>query len=171
MKYKIKLLPRTAHASGFSYNSPEITLLVRTSFGNITARFKVDTGADITAVPLRLAHEEGIDISPHAVQGQVTGLLGQTATKLRDWITFQIAGTQYRWPCDFIQSLPTPQRTPVLGRAGFLQEFTICMDDEYLTITCRHRSCSWWRRWWYKLRYGLFPTTWNPAQPLGEPGA
>lgn len=171
MKYKIKLSWRPEIRGGFSYHSPEITLLVCTSLGNVTVRFIVDTGADITTIPLWLARRERIDISPQAVQGQITGLHGQTVAKLGDLATFQIAGVRYRWPCDFILSPSTPQRTSVLGRAGFLQEFAVCIDDEYLTITCRHRSCPWWRRWWYKLRYGLFPLSWDPAQPLGEPGA
>ncbi len=182
MKYKIRLSRRRPLAGGVSYDCPEITLLVCTSLGEFEARFVVDTGADLTAVPMELARRERIDISAGAVQGQATGMHGQRVAKLRDWITVQIAGIRYRWPCDFILSPPTASagqairrsayRLPesVLGRAGFLGEFAVCIDDKYLTITCRHRSYSRWRRWWYRLRYGLFPITWDAAQALGEPG-
>lgn len=162
----------------FSYHCPEITLLVRTSLGGVPLRFVVDTGADLTAVPIQRARAERIDISRDAVQGQATGMHGQTIAKLRDWITFQIAGRRYRWPCDFVLVPPAAapvrrsghtQPDSVLGRAGFLREFAVCIDDQYLKITCRNRSCPWWRRWWYKLRYGLFPLTWDASRPLGEP--
>jgi hypothetical protein len=169
MKYKVKLSPRSVLAGRFPCAIPEITVLVRTSLGNAKLRFVVDTGADITTIPMWLAQQERIDVSPHAIQGSVTGLHGQTVGKVCDLITFQIAGVRYQWPCDFILSPPTQRRIPVLGRAGFLREFAVCIDDEYLKITCRNRSRSWWRRWWYKLRYNLFPLSWDAAQPLGEP--
>jgi len=36
----------------------------------------------------------------------------------------------------------------VLGRAGFLKDFSFCLDDEYLTLTRQGPWQHWWRRRW-----------------------
>jgi predicted aspartyl protease len=61
---------------GRERGSPEVTLRVRTRYGDYVAcRFIVDTGADFTAIPVSLAEREGIPFSrsQHGVAGSLVG--------------------------------------------------------------------------------------------------
>jgi hypothetical protein len=55
-----------------------------------------------------------------------------------------IAGRDYDWPCDFVESATDPEThrplrelSSVLGRAGFLQEFDIRIESAHLTVRRR----------------------------------
>jgi hypothetical protein len=131
---------------GFRAPRPVATLWVRTRFGTFASfQFLVDSGADCTSLPLPFAQREGIAVSRNeASRIAVGGLLG-SAGGYRGAIQVRIGQVDFEWPCDFLQvPLPPPTRPPgVLGRAGFLDAFTICLNDNFLTIQRRPRS---WRQ-------------------------
>lgn len=150
MKIRIRLSPR--RVGSIDCPRPEVTFQVRSRYGDfVDIRFAVDTGADLTTIPVWLAEEHGIPFR-RAVQGSAIGLLG-SVEKYRDSIHFRISGEEFDWPCDFIQSPrpATPERSsptasrllPVLGRAGFQKDYAVCVDDEYLTLS----RLGPWRRW------------------------
>jgi hypothetical protein len=131
---------------GFRTPRPVVTLWVRTRLGTFARlQFLVDSGADCTSLPLPFALRVGIAV-PRSEASQITvgGLLGSTRG-YRGAIQVRIGREDLDWPCDFLHTpLPPPTRPPgVLGRAGFLDAFTICLNDDFLTIQRRPRS---WRQ-------------------------
>src|SRR5262245_45904906 len=78
---------------------------------------------------------------PFAEDHKVTlgGLAGVTEA-YRGRIRLVIGGREHTWPCDFVSSPahlghPGRELPPVLGRAGFLDEYAISVDSGYLIIT------------------------------------
>jgi hypothetical protein len=162
MMIRIALAQRWAGPIGCP--RPEVTLQVRSRYGDfVGVRFSVDTGADLITIPIWLAEDHGIPFRRSA-SGSAVGLVGSVA-KYRDSIHLRISDREYEWPCDFIQSprppspggsSPTSARVlPVLGRAGVQNEFAICVDDEYLTITRLGPWRRWWRRIWRRFGWGM----------------
>ena len=106
----------------------------------VPLRFRIDTGADFSAMPLSVARNEGI--AHQATQKTlVAGLVGATG-KYRDRIRVIIAKREHDWPCEFVD-VPNParERTPdhllnfgVLGRAGFLDDYAFTIDGEYFIL-------------------------------------
>jgi hypothetical protein len=139
MKVRILLRPRTVE--GISCPFPVVRLRVRDRYGALAdLDFRVDTQADFTSIPIPTAQRESIPFS-EAQERTSIGLVGQTTT-YRDRIRLVIAGREDDWPCEFVR-LPAPQEPgrqsrellPVLGRAGFLDEYAIAVDSGYLIIT------------------------------------
>jgi hypothetical protein len=163
MKIRIPLVRRRVR--NFDCYYPEVTLWVRTSYDYVKLRFRVDTGADCCAIPVEIAQREGIAfVSDRSTLGTVAGLVGKVG-KYSGSIQVRIAGEDFDWPCDFllppaIAATVSPASTGttrwrnyvVLGRAGFLAAFTLCLDSEYLTIMRRHTHRPWWYRLGRKLR-------------------
>jgi hypothetical protein len=114
--------------------------------------FCIDTGADVSALPVSLANFEGIAYPrDEASRSTVTGLLGQ-ATRYRGSLRVRIFNEEFTWPCDFLDtSGPASVRTyGVIGRAGFLDDFAFCINKPYFTL--RRRK---WRT--------LFLPPWTPT--------
>jgi hypothetical protein len=116
-------------------------LKVRDRYGAIAElKFRVDTQADITTIPISVAEKEAIPFTK-ARAGTARGIAGKIA-KYRDRIRVVIAGREHDWPCDFTEPATDPESNrpledlaPVLGRAGFLKEYAIAVDSGYLIIT------------------------------------
>jgi hypothetical protein len=126
----------------------EVMLRARTRFGDfVPVPFVVDTGADLTVIPVSLAERDGIPF-PRTPAGVARGLLGQLPRFLG---TFHVAlaGREYDWPCSFLQTPASgPEEvelTPVLGRAGLLWAFDLQIDGEFLTLVRRDRGRRWLR--------------------------
>jgi hypothetical protein len=168
MRIEVRL--RQVTADGVPCPAPELTLRVRTRYGDYTeVRFWVDTGADLSAIPVPLARAEGIPFDP-SVPSTATGLVG-AATKYLGRIHVLLAGVEHDWPCNFIEVPRTaaagrsdPTRRAVLGRAGFLDAYAFCMDGEKLTITRHSRLRRGWKKVLRALR--LHPATRRRNQPL-----
>jgi hypothetical protein len=109
--------------------------------------FRVDTQADLTTIPIATAQTEGIPFETDR-PGTALGLTG-SVSKFRDCVRLQIAGREYEWPCDFVESPeggPRPELLSVLGRANFLDEYAVAIDSGFLILTRLGPLRRWWRR-------------------------
>lgn len=139
MKARLALVPRTSE--GEACPTPVVCLQVRDRYGtSADLKFRVDTQADVTTIPISLAEKEAIPFKKER-PGTGRGIAGKI-TKYRDRIRVVIAGREHDWPCDFTEPAldpeskrPLPDLPPVLGRAGFLDEYAITVDSDYLIIT------------------------------------
>jgi hypothetical protein len=140
---------------------PAVKLRVRDRYGTLVPLdFRIDTQADFAAIPIKIAQQEAIPFSEEH-KGTVYGLAGETEA-YRDRIRVVIAGREHDWPCEFVnipvQRQPGQQPrelTPVLGRAGFLDEYALTIDDGYLILTHLGPVRRWWRQWLHALWRGL----------------
>ncbi|HEV3258863.1 MAG TPA: hypothetical protein VG013_18480 [Gemmataceae bacterium] len=148
-----------------------VTLQVRDKYGALAAvRFRVDTAADLTSVPIKKALRERIPFG-QGNPGVTRGLAGGVA-RFRDEIRIVIAGREHIWPCDFLEdpaageAEPAPRElTPVLGRAGLLDEYAFCIDSGFLILT----RLGWVRRFWRRClhrSWGLFGLIQPADRPL-----
>jgi hypothetical protein len=162
MKWKIRLLDR--RVGGYECPLPVVTLWVRTRYLDFVAlSFRIDTGADLTGIPVGIAQREGIAFpQTEASRGRASGLVGATE-RYRGLIHVRIGDEEFDWPCDFLQEPPAGlvlpgapsavSTLPVLGRAKVLAAFKVCVDEPWLTI--EHRRVG--RPWWYRLGRTLLP--------------
>jgi hypothetical protein len=146
-------------SDGESCPRPVVRLKVRDRYGAYAVlKFRVDSQADVTAVPISAAEREALPFTKSAA-GTVRGIAGRVR-KYRDRIRVVIAGKEHDWPCEFTEPAidpetgrPLPELSPVLGRAGFLGEYAVTIDSGYLIITrigpirrwLRQRLQSLWR--------------------------
>jgi hypothetical protein len=126
--------------AGITCPFPVVRLKVRDRYGTLAElEFRVDTQADFTTIPIAKAELEGIPFS-RARESTGFGLVGETIM-YRDRVRVVIAGREHDWPCHFIQApaarqaSPREELLPVLGRAGFLDEYAVAVDSGYLIIT------------------------------------
>jgi hypothetical protein len=140
MKARLPLMVR--RVGGVTYSYPLVMLRVRDRYGLLVSLpFRIDTGADCTAIPTDLARREHLPFQQTQME-MVGGLVG-TTQKFRDRLRVVIAGREHDWPCDFID-VPPPAagrrpdpllQIPVLGRVGFLDEFAVAIDSGYVILT------------------------------------
>jgi len=152
---------------------PRVILQVRDRYGVLVALpFRIDTGADFTAVPLALARRQGIPFR-ETLPGVARGLVG-AVEKYRAEIQLVVAGKEHLWPCDFIkEALPAEglslsasvlAQEAVLGRAGFLDEYALSLDSGYLILT----RLGTVRRWLRRRLHSLWEW-WGGIHPLDRP--
>jgi hypothetical protein len=150
MKVRLKLVGRTVE--GNECPVPVLTLRVRDRYGALAPlRFRVDPQADFTTVPASIARQEGIPFSEERVR-RIRGVAGASEV-YRGRLRVVIAAREHDWPCDFSKAAvdattgrPLPDLTPVLGRAGFLDEYALGIDSGYLILTRLGPLRRWWRR-------------------------
>ena len=151
MKARLALAARRIGGTACPY--PLVTLRVRDRYGVLLPLpFRIDTGADCSAIPQLVARREQIAFQ-QAQAGLVGGLVGATS-RFRDRLRVVIGGRQHEWPCDFIDvPPPAPGRRPdplldipVLGRAGFLDEYAVAIDSGYLILTRLGPLRRWFRQ-------------------------
>jgi hypothetical protein len=143
---------------------PLVRILVRSRYGDfIPIRFCVDSGADLSALPLALAQRHGIAVpqSEHS-RGTEGGLAGPVA-RYRGVIQVRLFGEPFTWPCEFIDSPGRPDYG-VLGRSGFLSAFNFCIKGPFLIIEPRRDHLPPWQR----ALLSLVPS-WSRLHPPGEP--
>ncbi len=146
MKRKVRLPDFVIQ--GHRCGDPVVTINVRTRFGTFAPlRFLVDTGATLSNVPIPLARQEGIpfDRSPVA-RGRSRGLVG-SVERFRGALHLRIFGEEFHWPCDFLDEAPGSMRDyAVLGRAGLIDAFKVCIAAPFVTIARRLGHLPWWLR-------------------------
>jgi hypothetical protein len=137
---KARLLLRERSVEGIACPFPVIRVRVRDRYGTLVELdFRVDTQADLTSLPVWTARRERILFS-EGRQHTAIGLVGET-TAYRDRVRNVIAGREHEWPCEFLSSPPPGpgqqprELLPVLGRAGFLDEYAVAVDSGYLIVT------------------------------------
>lgn len=119
MKARIKLVPRTS--DGEPCPLPVVVLNVRDRYGALAElRFRVDTQADVTAMPISMAEREHIPYT-RAREGTARGVTGRVK-KYRGRLRVVIAGREHDWPCDFTDPAidaatgqPLPALSPVMA--------------------------------------------------------
>src|SRR5260370_21956514 len=129
---KIRIPRQMRFVKGIACHRPAVTLRVRSHYGDFaTLPFFIDTGADLTSIPIALAAKEGIPFRRTA-EVMTRGLVGQTAS-FRDLIEVAIGNYEYSWPCYFVNTPPGAKATEaMLGRAGFLDAFNFGIYNEHL---------------------------------------
>jgi hypothetical protein len=140
MQVRLKLIDRKIGDVDSPY--PLVVLRVRDRYGTwAPVHFRIDTGSDCAAIPVPFARQEGIPFQQTRVS-MAAGLVG-TTPKFRDRLQVMLGGREHDWPCDFIDATPPEhaqrgdplREVAVLGRAGFLDEYALAIDDGYLIIT------------------------------------
>src|SRR5262245_35759438 len=101
MKVRLALEPRTSE--GVSCPTPLAWLPVRDRYGSLAElKFRVDTQADVTTIPISLAEKERLPYT-RTREGAARGIVGKVK-KFRNRLRVVIAGREYDWPCDFMES-------------------------------------------------------------------
>jgi hypothetical protein len=165
MKWRIEL--DDSRGPGIGGQRPIVKIRVRSRYGDFTVvPFCIDTGADLTAIPVSLAEDEGIAYprDEHS-RGRSGGLVG-AVDRFRGSVHLRLFGEDFTWPCDFVDSpRPTTQRPyGVIGRAGFLAAFHFCIKGDYLTLQRRLDG----RPLWQRLLLCLLPA-WTRTHPADQP--
>jgi hypothetical protein len=118
--------------------------------------FWVDTQADVTTIPVNTAAKEQIPYTKTR-EGTARGVAGKVKM-YRDRLRVVIAGREHDWPCDFTEPALDPETkqplmdlTPVLGRAGFLNDYAVTVDSGFLIITRIGPLRRWLRRLLHRL--------------------
>jgi hypothetical protein len=146
---------------------PLVMLRVRDRYGGwALVPFRIDTGADCSAMPVSLARREALPFQ-QTRSSIATGLVG-IAPKFRDRIQVVLGGREHDWPCDFIDA-PAPeagqrigpvQEGAVLGRAGFLDEYAFAIDSGFAIITRLgplRRLLRRWLQWFWTITGQVHP--------------
>jgi hypothetical protein len=146
---------------------PLVAVSVRSRYGDfVPIRFCVDTGADLTAIPVPLAEEVGLYV-PRASEalGTASGLVGKVNLYLGT-VRLRIFGEEFTWPCAFTEATGPTSRKPygVLGRAGLIAAFNVCIKSPFLTIERRRDHLPVWQR----ILLALVPS-WPRLHPANRP--
>jgi predicted aspartyl protease len=109
---------------------PRIPLGVRTVAGDVTYRFLVDTGADLSVAPRSLAVQVGLDWDSLPEAGVLAVGRGAVQARLGS-LSVRIDTTQLSLRCLFIDA---PQTPLLLGRMDFLERFILTIDHSQQRI-------------------------------------
>jgi hypothetical protein len=166
MKRRVLLQPSPS-GTGIGGQLPIVTINVRSRSGALSAlHFCVDSGADLTTIPIDLAEEAGIAIPrSHLTRGRSSGLTG-TVEHYRSVIHLRMFDEDFSWPCVFVEGRGPASRLPyaALGRAGFASAFNACIADPHVTIERRRDHLPAWQRF----LLSLVPS-WARDHPWDEP--
>ena len=126
----------TKHTPLGPLNYPKIPVGVRTTAGYRTYRFLIDTGADFSLAPARLALEIGHNWAALAEtrvtgveQGRVRARLGVLPVRIED--------VELEVRCLFMVA---EKPLFILGRADFLDHFTLTIDSRQRKVVLRVQS-------------------------------
>src|SRR5207302_9947579 len=95
MNRRLRLAPRTV--AGLPCPFPRVVLRVRDRYGALVLLpFRIDTGADCSAVPVSVARKEAIPFQE--TQGSTAAGLVGAAPTFRDPLRVAIPGREQDWP-------------------------------------------------------------------------
>lgn len=129
IEYKIPYKNTLYENFGF-VQDPRVTLPLKTLNGYVDTTFLLDSGAVVTTLPLKAAHDIGVDLTK-AKRITLQGFSGVPAFAYLDKLQVKIAGNEYELPATFTESSTT---TYILGRKGLFDDFTILFDHEQRSI-------------------------------------
>ncbi len=105
-------------------SDPKIPVGVRTLAGYRTFRFLIDTGADMSLAPRRLAQQVGLDWGAlpevHVIGVEQAGVVARLGH-----LPIRIGEVELSARCLFMDTTKTPF---ILGRADFLDHFVLTID-------------------------------------------
>lgn len=117
-------------------SEPKLTLPLRTLNGYVDTTFLLDSGAVVSALPLKAAHDTGVDLV-QAKRITLQGFSGKPTFAYLDSVVVQIAKKDFSFPAVFTES---NQTTYILGRKGLFDEFTIQFDSNTKAVTMTTRE-------------------------------
>jgi len=106
-------------------NDPRIKLPLKTKDGYVDTVFLLDSGAVVSALPLKAANVIGIDLL-RSKRITLQGFSGIPSFAYLDSITVKIGGEDFQIPAVFTESNSTSY---ILGRKGFFDGFSIEFDN------------------------------------------
>jgi predicted aspartyl protease len=116
-----------------SLPDPKVPVAVRTHRGWRMYRFLLDTGADFSLAPRRLAEEVGL-LWDTLREARVVGIeLGGITARLGH-LPLRVGSVELSVRCLFIDAASAPF---LLGRADFLERFVVTIDTEQDKIILR----------------------------------
>ena len=123
MKFPYKII-KTEHFGDLP--TPTFWLAVQVKTKIVPLLFLLDTGADITSLPVSAAKSLGIDLTT-CPKESMEGYEGKSVSVYRSSIRIFLNNNRYTIPCVFtpIETVPI-----LLGRAGILNQFTITLDGK-----------------------------------------
>lgn len=106
-------------------SDPKIPVAVRTLAGYRTYRFLIDTGADFSLGPRRLAQQVGLewDLLPET---QISGIEQGHLRARWGQLPIRVGGIELVIRCLFVDA---PKSLFILGRADFLDRFVLTIDQ------------------------------------------
>jgi hypothetical protein len=106
--------------------TPYFWLPVQVKTKVVPLLFLLDTGADVTSLPVSAAKSLDVDLTT-CPKESMEGYEGTAVTVYRSTILIFLNNRRYKIPCVF-----TPiEHVPILlGRAGILEKFTITLDGK-----------------------------------------
>lgn len=110
--------------------------------------FIYDTGADLTTIPIQTATSYGIPFSRSNPGASMT--LAGPVKCFYDYISIRsaLSGKEYKWLCSFSD---TSLNLPLLGRAGFLDEFATTIRGGQFIVMCDVTFRRFLRHYWENL--------------------
>jgi hypothetical protein len=120
--------------AGLPCDLPQVEVEIATDYGLTTRlRFFYDTGADLMVIPIYVADHEGIRFRKD-YRGTLGSSMGGTVDCFYDFVRVRssLSGRTHRWVCAFADNLKTH---PIIGRAGFLQDFAACIRRGHLVVS------------------------------------
>src|SRR6266403_1905856 len=86
---------------------PDVTIEVQSKYGDfVPVLFRLDTGADLTTIPIPVAEEKGLSFTKD-YPGTAIGFVG-IAPKYAGTLLVRISGIEYDWPCDYTERPSAP---------------------------------------------------------------
>lgn len=110
---------------------PKVMLPLKGINGYKNTAFLLDSGAVVSALPLRAAKETGVDLT-QSKRITLQGFTGTPTFAYLDTITVKIGNKDFEFPAVFTESETT---TYILGRKGFFDDFKVEFDNEKRAVT------------------------------------
>ncbi len=117
-------------------NEPKLTLPLKTKTGYKKITFLLDSGAVVSALPLKAARDVGVDFS-QTKRIALQGFSGLPTFAYFGEITVKIGGEDFSFPAVFTESNGTSY---ILGRKGFFDQFSIYFNNKSKTVTITTRE-------------------------------
>jgi predicted aspartyl protease len=111
-------------------SDPKIPVAVRTTAGYRTYRFLIDTGADFSLAPRRLAQQIGLDWDA-LPETQVMGVEQSGVRARLGHLPIRVENVELIVRCLFVD---TRKSLFILGRADFLDRFILTIDQRQQKI-------------------------------------
>lgn len=107
---------------------PRVTLEVKTTRGFLAVKFLVDSGADVTTLPL-IPYAELFDFRPDPKEKvKISGIEGKGVIGYPFFLHLRLRKFEFKTRCYFI----TSQIDPLLGRLDVWRVFSITFDNRQL---------------------------------------